>query len=77
MLDVVVVNPHRVLFEGQAHSVTVPGEKGVFEMLSYHKPLLSRLVGGDVVVDGQYIPIHRGICRVESNTVALIVEDSG
>jgi len=77
MLDVIVVNPQRVIFEGEADSVLLPGEQGMFEVLSYHKPLLSRLVGGDVIIDGSRLPIHRGICKVESNSVALIVEDAG
>ena len=77
MLDVIVVNPQKVIFEGEAGSVLLPGEQGVLEILSYHKPLLTRLLGGDVIIDGRCLPIHRGICKVESNSVALIVEDTG
>ena len=77
MLDVIIVNPHKVIFEGEAYSVLFPGEQGVFEVLSYHKPLMSRLVGGNIVIDGQYLGIQRGIAMVGVNSVAAIVEDSG
>jgi len=34
MLDVIVITPTGVLFEGRAQSVLFPGEQGVFEPLS-------------------------------------------
>ncbi len=74
MLNVTVISPGRVIFEGQAGSVILPGEAGVFEVLPFHRPLLSRLIGGEVVVDGSSLPIRRGIAKVESDAVTAIVE---
>ena len=51
MLDVIVITPTGVLFEGRAQSVLFPGEQGVFEALSYHKPLVSRLISGNLIID--------------------------
>ena len=74
MLNVTIISPGRVIFEGQADSVILPGEAGVFEVLPFHRPLLSRLIGGEVVVDGSSLPIRRGIAKVESDAVTAIVE---
>ena len=76
LLNVTVVTEETVLFEGKAHSVIFPGERGVFEVLAQHKPLLSRLLRGDVIIDinQQTFPILRGIAKVGLNQVTAIVE---
>ncbi|MDD4938735.1 MAG: hypothetical protein PHI60_01060 [Candidatus Omnitrophica bacterium] len=75
LLDVSVLSPQEVIFEGKAKSVVLPGEIGVFEVLPYHKRILSRLLSGDVVIDGQKITIKRGIAKVDQNKVTVIVEE--
>jgi len=74
MLDVVIVTPQRVLFSGQAGQVIVPGAQGVFEILPFHRPIVSLLLPGLVVVDDQAIPISRGVIKVAFNAVTAIVE---
>ena len=73
-LDVSVVTPQGVLFEGKAQSVILPGEKGVFEVLSNHKALLSRLLAGEIIVDDQAIGVKRGCVKVALNRVLVIAE---
>jgi F0F1-type ATP synthase epsilon subunit len=75
MLDVVVLTLGKILFEGKAKSVILPGEKGTFEVLPYHKPLLSRLITGPLIIDGQHIFIKRGIVKVALNKVMAVVEE--
>ena len=75
MLNVIVVTPERTIFEGRANSVIFPGEQGVFEILPSHKPLLSRLTEGEVVVDDRSMFIKRGIVKVEYDAVAVVVEE--
>lgn len=76
MLNVLVATPTRVLFEGRAESVVFPGEEGVFEVLSYHKPLLSRLVSGKLIIDYEMaFPIRRGVVAVNQNKATVIVEE--
>jgi F0F1-type ATP synthase epsilon subunit len=74
MLDVTVINAREIMFKGQASSVILPGESGVFEVLSFHKRILSRLVQGNIDIDGDAFPILRGIVKVEDNNVTAIVE---
>jgi len=74
MLDVVVAKSEGVVFAGKVRSVILPGEQGVFEILSYHKPIISRLITGNIIIDGQVFPITRGIVGVNNNKATIIVE---
>ncbi|MFC1709568.1 hypothetical protein ACFL2J_05910 [Candidatus Omnitrophota bacterium] len=74
MLDVTIISPRQMVFKGQANGVILPGEYGVFEILLFHKPLLSRLIGGRIDIDGNSYPILRGVVKVEQNRVTAIVE---
>lgn len=74
MIEVLLVTSEKVLYEGKATSVVVPGEAGVFEIMSYHKPIVSRLISGRVFVDNADFPIRRGVMGVNHNRATLIVE---
>ena len=75
LLNLVIVSPERLLFEGKAHSVVMPGENGVFEILPYHKRLLSRLLAGYLVIDNHAVKIKRGVAKVGLDQVTIIVEE--
>jgi F-type H+-transporting ATPase subunit epsilon len=72
--DVSIVSPGGVVFEGKAQSVIFPGMNGTFEILVNHKPLLSRLRSGTIVVDDKAIPVSQGVVRVYLNQVLAIIE---
>lgn len=73
--DVTVLSPREVIFEGQAKSVILPGEEGVFEVLPFHKRILSRLISGKLFIDEKNFPVKRGIVKVNQNKVTIIVEE--
>jgi len=75
MLEVIILSMQKILFEGRAKSVILPGEKGVFEVLPFHKPLLSRLVTGPLLIDGERFFIRRGVAKVMLNKVMVVVEE--
>ncbi len=75
-LTVLIATPDRVLFEGEAQSVLLPGERGVLEVLPYHKALLTRLLAGRIVVDEKTMMIRRGVAKCARNQVTVIVEES-
>jgi len=75
MLEVVVATPGQVIFEGKAKSLVLPGEQGVFEVLSFHKPIISRLISGRLMVDDQAFLIRRGIVGINANQATIIVEE--
>jgi F-type H+-transporting ATPase subunit epsilon len=75
MLEVVVTTPQKIVFEGKAKSVILPGEQGVCEALSFHKPFLSRLVSGRLIIDQQAFLIRRGVIGINNNKASIIVEE--
>ena len=75
LLDISILSSREIVFEGKAKSVILPGENGVFEVLAFHKFILSRLVSGKIMVDGQSFPIRRGIAKARQNKVTIIMEE--
>ena len=71
-----ILDPRRVLLEGQVESVFVPGDRGEFELLPYHAPLVSLIREGNVVVDWTTtLPVRRGMVRFASNECVILVEE--
>lgn len=75
-LKVLIASSERVLFEGNASSVILPGEQGVFEILPHHKAVLSRLLPGKIVLDNHTLPIRRGVVKASLNQVTVIIEEA-
>ena len=76
VFDILVLTLDRVVYEGKGKSLILPGEQGTLEILPYHKKLLTRLVKGPMILDGQTFPIQRGVAKVGLNEVTVIVEES-
>ena len=74
-INVSILNPQRVVFKGTASSVILPGESGVFEVLPFHKNIISRLISGKIFVDNRSFAIKRGVVNVKQNNVSIIVEE--
>ena len=74
MLQVTIVSPQEIIFKGEARLVIVPGEQGIFEVGPFHRPLISLLLPGRIVVDEQAFDIQRGVVKVVSDTVTALVE---
>lgn len=75
-LDLLILSPERLIYEGKASSVVLPGENGVFEILPFHKRLLSRLLAGLMIIDSKALRIKRGVVKVGLNQVTIIVEEA-
>ena len=48
--SVEIIAPNKVVFQGEATSVSAPGKEGGFQVLFNHAPFLSSLVAGPVKV---------------------------
>jgi len=71
-----ILNPKRVLFDGEAESVFLPGDLAEFELLDFHAPIVSLLRPGVVTVDWKTtIPIKNGMVKFDNNECMILVED--
>jgi len=71
-----IMDPMRVLLEGHVESVFVPGDRGEFELLPYHAPLVSLIREGNVVVDWTTVlSVRRGMVRFANNECVILVEE--
>lgn len=74
MFNVSVMDHSQVIFSGSAKSVILPGDYGEFEVLDFHKPILSLLKRGSIVIDGVSFPVSKGIARFMGNDLVALVE---
>lgn len=75
-MQVQILNPKHVLYEGEAKSLFLPGDMAEFELLDFHAPIVSLLRPGQVVVDGKKgIPIKRGMVKFDNNECMILVEE--
>ena len=73
----IILSPKNLIFEKEVTSVFIISDKGEFELLSYHYPLVGLVVEGDVVID-QFIriPVRSGIIRFYANECTILVEET-
>jgi F0F1-type ATP synthase epsilon subunit len=75
-LNVTLLSPKKIIFSGKAKTVVLPGEEGVFEVLPFHKRMLSRLVSGRLLIDEDAFDIRRGVAKIGQNVVTIIIEEA-
>ena len=78
MLQLRIVSPEKVEYDGAVESVLVPGTAGQFEILNDHAPIISTLQKGVVeyaTKEGKVsLEILGGFVEVQKNVVSLCVE---
>jgi len=72
-----IISAEKVLFEGEAASVTLPGEQGQFTVLPRHAALVSTLVAGTIryKLDGEEheVQVGGGIADVDRDVISVCV----
>ena len=76
-----IITPDSKNYEGDIKSVRVPGQKGSFQVLKDHAPIVSTLENGMVyIVDqtGKEIryQINGGVIEVKMNRIILLAESA-
>lgn len=74
-----ILTPNGVIYDGQALSVTLPGEEGEFGVLAGHSSLTTLLESGivDIQKDDKSIEsvlINWGVVQVDESKVIVLVE---
>jgi len=76
MFKATVLTPNKVLYEGEAWSVCLPGSTGEFEVQDMHKAIVSLLREGDIVINGDMeIHIKTGAVRMSGDELVAVVEE--
>ena len=77
-LNLKIVSPEKIEYEGNAEIVSVPGTLGAFEILKDHAPIISSLEKGVVEYTCDYgkhqLPILGGFVEVVKNKVTICIE---
>lgn len=69
IINLKIVTPERLLFEGEVTQVTLPSTLGEITILPHHIPLLSTLVAGEVSYLGEQT---RGSVAIEGGFVEIV-----
>lgn len=75
-MNVQVLTPDTLVFEGEAKMVTLPGLGGKFQIMDNHAPLIAALGAGTVAIDSQEVEIASGFVEVVDNKVTVLAESS-
>lgn len=74
MLQLKIVSPEQIEFDGEVERVVVPGTQGQFEILTDHAPIISTLQKGEVVYGDKRLPVLGGFVAVQKNVVSICIE---
>jgi F-type H+-transporting ATPase subunit epsilon len=78
-MKIEIITPDIKVYESEIKSVRVPGQKGSFQVLKDHAPIISTLDGGNVVIvdqDGieKIFEITGGVIEVKANKIILLAD---
>ncbi len=75
-MNISILTPKQTLYEKEGWSVFLPGDKGEFEILNYHAPIISLLKKGKILVDWKTpFPVKRGVIRFHSDECVVLIEE--
>lgn len=80
-LNVKIITPKRVVFDGTALAVTIPAESGEIQAYPGHIPVLARVAAGTVGLENpgaapQLFEVDEGFFRVTPDDVSLLIDNA-
>jgi len=76
MFKVTMIDPKRTIYEGEAKSVFLPGDTGEFEVLEFHRPIISLLKAGEIIIDWKKsVAISKGVAKMYKDELVVLVEE--
>ena len=71
-----VMSPRALIYGNDVSSVFLTGDRGEYELLAHHYPVLGILKKSSIVIDWkESIPIHAGIVKFYANECIILVEE--
>jgi F-type H+-transporting ATPase subunit epsilon len=77
-MNLEIISPEKIIYSGEADSVTLPGAIGLFTVLNHHAPIISVLKKGVLTYkigdNEKTLEINSGFAEVKQNIVSVCVE---
>jgi len=71
-----IMTPESLLYSKEVESVFFTGDKGEYELLPYHYPVLGVLTEGNIILNWrEAVPIKFGIVKFFANDCVVLVEE--
>lgn len=71
-----ILSPNNLLYEEDIQSIFLTGDRGEYELLAYHYPLIGVLKRSDIIINwNQKISIKGGVVRFFANECTILVEE--
>jgi F-type H+-transporting ATPase subunit epsilon len=72
-----IIAPHKIIYQGDISSITLPGIQGQLTILKNHIPLITSLVKGKIKIKDKnkkqlFFDIEQGILEVQPNQVNVL-----
>ncbi len=72
----VILSAKRLVFEAEINSLFITGDRGEYELLAYHYPLIG-IVKGDIVINWEKrLPVRGGVVRFFANECNVMIEEA-
>jgi len=71
----VVMTPDALLYQKEVHSVFVCGDRGEYELLAYHYPVIG-IIEGNIIFDWkESLEVKFGLVKFFANECIILVEE--
>jgi len=71
----VILSAKRLVFEEEINSLFISGDRGEYELLAYHYPLIG-IIKGDIVINwDRRLPVKGGVVRFFANECTIMIEE--
>ncbi|MCA9408318.1 MAG: hypothetical protein KC733_06490 [Candidatus Omnitrophica bacterium] len=72
----VILSPNRIIYQNDIQSLFITGDKGEYEILAYHYPLLGVLKKGNIIINwNEEILLPGGVLKFYANECVILVEE--
>ena len=80
-MKIEIITPDSKIFSGDIRSVRVPGQKGSFQVLKDHAPIISTLDAGPVIISDEQgnekrFEITGGVIEVKKNRIIVLADSA-
>lgn len=77
-IELKIVTPEKVLYEGSVEGVSIPTIEGEITVLPGHIPVISAIKAGELRIkkegNEEYFSITRGVAEISGNSIVILTE---